>query len=45
MKYPIMIKDRVLPANLIVLKVLMYDILLGMDWLARYYACINYSEK
>ena len=45
MNYPIMINDRVHPTNLIVLKTLGYDILLGMDWLAKYYACINCREK
>jgi hypothetical protein len=45
MNYPIMIKDRILLANLVVLKTLGYNILLGMDWLARYYACINCREK
>jgi hypothetical protein len=45
MNYPIIIKDRILPANFVVLKTLGYNILLGMDWLARYYACINCREK
>jgi hypothetical protein len=42
---PINIKGRNLPINLSVFKSLGYDVILGMDWLSKYYASINYREK
>jgi hypothetical protein len=38
---PIVIKGRNLPINLSVFKSLGYDVILGMDWLSKYYASIN----
>jgi hypothetical protein len=42
---PIKIKRRNLPINLLVFKSLGYDVILGMDWLSKYYASINCREK
>jgi hypothetical protein len=42
---PIIIGDRVLPANLAVFQMLGFDIILGMDWLSKYYANIDCRKK
>jgi hypothetical protein len=42
---PINIKGRNLPINLSMFKSLGYDVILGMDWLSKYYASINCKEK
>jgi hypothetical protein len=42
---PIVIIDRVLPANLAVFHMLGFDIILGMDWLSKFYAQINCRQK
>lgn len=42
---PINIKGKNLPINLSVFKSLGYDVILGMDWLSKYYASINCREK
>jgi hypothetical protein len=42
---PISIGDRVLPANLAVFRILGFDIILGMDWLLKYYANIDCRKK
>jgi hypothetical protein len=42
---PINIKGRNLPINLLVFKSLGYDVILGMDWLSKYYASMNCREK
>ena len=39
------IKERVLPADLIELAILDFDVILGMDWLAKNHATINCYEK
>lgn len=41
----IVIRDRVLPANLAVFQILGFDIILGMDWLSKYYANIDCRKK
>jgi hypothetical protein len=38
---PISICGRVLPANLVVLPMFSYDVILGMDWLTRHSAIID----
>jgi hypothetical protein len=38
---PIVIGDRVLPANLVVFQMLGFDVILGMDWLSKHYANID----
>jgi hypothetical protein len=45
MDCPIVIEGRVLLANLAVFHMLGFDIILGMDWLSKYYAQINYRQK
>ena len=39
------IYGRVLPANLVVLPMFSYDVILGMDWLMKYSAVINCARK
>jgi hypothetical protein len=38
---PISICGRVLPANLVVLPMISYDIILGMDWLVKHLVIID----
>jgi len=42
---PIIKGDRVLPANLAMFRMLGFDIILGMDWLSKYYANIDCRKK
>ena len=42
---PVMIEGRELVADLMVLPVLGFDIILGMDWLANHYATLDCREK
>jgi hypothetical protein len=42
---PINIKGRNLPIKLSMFKSLGYDVILGMDWLSKYYARTNCREK
>jgi hypothetical protein len=42
---PINICESVLPANLVVLPMINYDVILGMDWLARHSTIINCARK
>ncbi|XP_062166984.1 uncharacterized protein LOC133873276 [Alnus glutinosa] len=42
---PIVIRDRVLPANLAVFQMLGFDVILGMDWLSKHYANIDCRKK
>ena len=42
---PISICGRVLPANLVVLPMFSYDVILGMDWLMRHSAVIDCTQK
>jgi hypothetical protein len=42
---PIVIEGRLLPAKLAVFGMLGFNIILGMDWLARYDASINCRRK
>ena len=42
---PVSICGRVLPANLVVLPMFSYDVILGMDWLAKYSAVIDCARK
>jgi hypothetical protein len=41
----IRIGERILPANLVVFQMLGFDIILGMDWLSKYYASIDCRRK
>jgi hypothetical protein len=42
---PVSICGRVLPANLVVLPMFSYDVILGMDWLTRHSAVIDCARK
>jgi hypothetical protein len=42
---PIAVGGRTLPANLVVFKMLGYDIILGMDWLSKHHASIDCRRK
>jgi hypothetical protein len=42
---PIGICGRVLPANLVVLPKFSYDVIIGMDWLARHLTIIDCALK
>ena len=42
---PVSICRRVLPANLVVLPMFSYDIILGMDWFVKYSAVIDCARK
>ena len=42
---PISICESVLPINLVVLLMISYDVILGMDWLARHSVIIDYAQK
>lgn len=42
---PIVIEDRILQVNLIVFQILGFHIILGMDWLSKYYANIDCRKK
>jgi hypothetical protein len=42
---PITICRRVLPANIVVLPIFSYDVILRMDWLTRHSAVINCARK
>jgi len=41
----LMIGERILPINLAVFQMLGFDIILGMDWLSKYYASIDCRRK
>ena len=43
--YPIKIEDRVLFADLVILDIYDFDVILGMDWLCKYYANIDCHKK
>ena len=38
---PVMIHERNLPADLIVLRLQNHDVILGMDWLGKYWATVH----
>jgi hypothetical protein len=44
-EYPISIYGRVLPANLVVVPMFSYDVILGMDWLTRHSMVIDCTRK
>jgi hypothetical protein len=43
--FSIVIGDRVLPVNVAMFQMLGFDIILGMDWLSKYYANIDCRKK
>jgi hypothetical protein len=42
---PILVEGHVMPMNLIVFEMSGFDIILGMDWLSKCHACIDYFCK
>jgi len=43
--YPIVIQDKMLMEDLVLLEIQGYDVILGMDWLTKYKATIDYERK
>ena len=43
--YPVLVEGRELLADLVLLDVIDFDVILGMDWLAQYYASLDCHEK
>ena len=42
---PVLVEGRELPADLVLLDVIGFDVILGMDWLAQYYASMDCHAK
>ena len=42
---PVLVEGRELPADLVPLDVIGFDVILGMDWLAQYYATVDCRAK
>ena len=42
---PVLVEGKELPADLVILDVIGFDVILGMDWLDQYYASVDYREK
>ena len=42
---PVLVEGRELLADLVLLDVLDFDVILGMDWLAQHYASLDCREK
>ena len=42
---PVLVEGRELFADLVLLDVIDFDVILGMDWLARHYASLDCREK
>ena len=43
--YPVIVGGRELLADLVLWDVIDFDVILGMDWLAQYYASLDCREK
>lgn len=43
--YPVLVADKVLHTDLIVLPLLDFDLILGMDWLFMHHTSIDYRSK
>ena len=42
---PVLVEGRELPADLVLLDVIGFDVILGMDWLVQYYAIVDCHVK
>ena len=42
---PIVVNDMILHADLVVIKLEEFNVILGMDWLSRYHAIVNSTQK
>ena len=40
-----LVEGRELLANLVLLDVIDFDVIMGIDWLAQYYTIVDYREK
>lgn len=43
--FPILVEEAVLPKNLVLMNMVEFDIILGMDWLAKYHASMDCFNK
>ena len=43
--YPVVIEDRELLVDLVLLEVIDFDVILGMDWLAQWYALFDSGRE
>ena len=44
-EFEIRIGELVIEMDSIVLEIVDYDVVLGLDWLSKYHACVNYYHK
>ena len=42
---PVLVESRELLANLVLLDVIDFDVIVGMDWLAKHYTTVDCREK
>ena len=42
---PVLIRDRESPVDLVLLDVMDFDVILGMDWLSQHYATVDCRRK
>jgi hypothetical protein len=42
---PVMVEDHVMPANLVIFEMSGFDVILGMDWLSMFHACVDCFRK
>ena len=42
---PVLVEGRELPADLVLFDVIDFDVIMGMDWLAQYYATMDCRAK
>ena len=42
---PVLVEGRELLADLVLLDVIDFDVILGMDWLVQHYASLDYREE
>ncbi len=42
---PVVVDGRILPADLVPLQIMDFDVILGMDWLATHYATLYCRNK
>ena len=44
-RFPVTIKGHIMPANLVIFEMNGFDVILGMDWLSIYHACVDCFHK
>ena len=45
LRCPVLVEDREFPVDLVLLNVIDFDVILGMDWLSQHYATLDYHSK